>query len=168
MKNHKRLAELCLRSYHEQTFAINGVEVLVVDNNIVIRGTEPSSFTDIVRNLFGQIGYEFAAYSIYYRCLEIIDRRCPVYITGHSAGGAIAIYLSRLINAKEVVVFGCPRLSESAHNLYSYVYANDAVPKLLFPKKQHSGDLVELGKDRKRWYKLSVQDHFLFNYIGAL
>ena len=173
MINHGVLAQICLESYHAQTFSFDDVEVLVMPVNgcnvVAIRGTELSEWRDISRVLLGSGSFESAAYGVAMRLFKYIDAKKPTIITGHSVGGCIAIALSRMIDCSEVVVFGAIRASQLAGcKCTSYIHANDAVPKLLYPLCWTTGEKVYLAKHKRKSYKLSIKDHLLQGYIDEL
>lgn len=77
----------------------------------------------------------------------------PVYLYGHSLGGAVAKMLPMMmdLNVREIVTFGAPQCSSEvypqAHNLLEYRVAGDPVPHL--PLSWEDGGAVRrLGKTR--------------------
>lgn len=169
MRIHSRLAVMCHKSYIKETFSVDDVEVLIEDNTVAVRGTELRSVKDLLRNLLGPVGYQHAAESIYNGCLERLDLSRPITVTGHSAGAAIALYLGVLLGADNIVVFGCPKVPLNDIKATSYVFENDVVSKLPVFSCSHAGTVVRLGNLKKvKWYKPSLEDHWLHNYIKGL
>ena len=65
----------------------------------------------------------------------------PVYITGHSLGGALAVVATRFIDAQNIAAcytYGCPRVGDLdlakvfKTPIYRHVNASDAIPRLPF------------------------------------
>lgn len=203
-----KLAKLCEKSYTEKTFSTHGVEVLVervFDQQIIaIRGTEINKFDeksiikkikgtdgkDIIRNIFipdwyaegliGSAGVLWGAKSVIKVVGDFVIKSDPVWITGHSLGGGIAIPLTRLLhtrgfNVAGLVTFGCPRVLSWGHNLYSnikvvqYEYRNDIVPELLFWTFKKHLDRTHLGEPRSNKRKdRTWDDHKMELYTEAI
>jgi len=181
------LAKLCEKSYTEKTFSTHGIEVLVervFDQQVIaIRGTEIGKFDgknlikkiketdgkDVIRNIFipdwytegliGSSGVLWGAKAVTKVIGDFVIESDPVWVTGHSLGGAISIPLARLLQTRGfdvtgLVTFGCPRVLAWGHNLYSdikvvqYEYHNDIVPEMLsWTLKKHL-DRTHLGDPR--------------------
>lgn len=169
--SHKRLAELCLDSYHVSTFSVDDVEVLYFPINgynvVVIRGTELNEWRDLFRVAFAD--YRNAAHKVARKLVQRLNHSLPTVLAGHSAGGCIALHLSQLIDSNEVVTFGAPRISLLGEGVVtSYVHGNDMIPKLLYPFCWTSGEKRTLAKNKQKWYKYSIKDHLLQGYIENL
>ena len=144
---------------------IDGAQVHIAANAeevvVAFRGTEPTEFNDIKADLraFHHKGFHKGFYLEYKKVeAQVLDalsklKRAsprPVYITGHSLGGAMATVAAwHLPTAKALYTFGSPRALglKKAKQLkvphYRVVNNNDIVPKvppaLLFFK--HAGTL---------------------------
>ena len=82
-----------------------------------------------------------------------IDHELPLYVTGHSLGGALAAIASARIRPSDRVAacytFGCPRVGDTEFSeqlwkvpVYRLVHASDIVPRLPFAfGYRHAGDL---------------------------
>jgi len=82
-----------------------------------------------------------------------LDRRLPLYITGHSLGGALAAIASTRIRPSDRIAacytYGCPRVGngEFANQLwkvpvYRQVHSTDIVPRVPLPfGYRHAGDM---------------------------
>ena len=111
----------------------------------------------------------------------------PIYITGHSLGGALAILEAyRLISMdteiKEVVTFGCPKVgAKSFQERYNsklfgrttmYVNGNDIVPLLPPFRYYQVGYKLQIG-DKLSWYNPlkyigMFTDHIIENYSNSM
>jgi len=200
MVTHQELAKLCEKSYGKCTISRHGVEISI--NKIdgvwfcAIRGTQTDGINretikDVLRNVFasgwymegiaGHAGMLLGAKAIVGELTDYLPAGCPVWLTGHSQGGGIAIPLARLLvvrgyNVAGVTTFGCPLVLSFGRNLYEnikvhqYEYRNDIVPVLmkglLFRKHINR---VLLGPARsKRWRDRTWDDHSISLYIEAL
>jgi hypothetical protein len=201
------LAALCNRAYSEKTFASEDVEVLYrnVDGRHVyaIRGTETQLFTrggiiDLIRGaLFFRRGKMDAHFgfvdgwrAIKSELLEHYNRQeaGPLYLTGHSMGGAIAIVGTLDLLRDDFphyslgcVSFGSPRCidlddisqSESAamsHCCMDIVNTRDPIPSLFrFAGYDWGyGPFYIGGKDRAAWYRMRMKYHDIDEYRKIL
>ena len=132
---------------------------------IAFRGTEPKEFNDIKADLkaFHSNGYHKGFLQeyrklhddIYKKITEIQKKKKrPIYITGHSLGGAMAtICATYFSEAKELYTYGSPRaLSWSKSRKLEvphkrHVNNNDIVPKVPFAFMgwKHTGELCYLN-----------------------
>lgn len=169
--NHKLLADLCASSYKDHTFKEGDVEVLHEETEgahiYAIRGTELDSWKDIFRNLafwskstkdiHGHAGYVHGWHEIedelilhYYDQIGKGAAK-PMILTGHSAGGSIALagaYKLKLDREKEIplvecVTFGAPRCLDAGSmsdemrghmigGTTQYIHVRDQVPQMLW------------------------------------
>ena len=160
----------------KQQEVIKGVEIhyfIVTDEKrgvetIVIRGTSNLEnaltnidfklITDAKSGLKLHSGFTHAAQAIYRQITTHLNKKRPIYITGHSLGGAvaqiIAIYLQQDgYQLKEVITFGQPKVSNfSAAQSYPnlplirVVTPRDVIP--LIPPF----DIVEINKPDIYWH----------------
>lgn len=131
MVNYKTISTINRKAYETHTGRDNEVEFLVenIEDSIIIaiRGTE-SNLTDIVRDIRvypwfdKRIGWAHAGFLKGARVIEdeiteeILGHGAnkPIYVSGHSLGGAIALLLGKILhyerfNIQEIVTFGAPR-----------------------------------------------------------
>ncbi len=121
---------------------------------LAFRGTEPTKLADIRADLDAEMvsidGVEddqAKVHNGFYRAFKAVEEKvdevikrypeCPLYITGHSLGGALALMATRFVANKSLgacYTFGSPRACNSifARQIYTPVYrvvnASDAVP----------------------------------------
>lgn len=88
-------------------------------------------------------GFQRAYYSVASAIEKELEKfpNEPLYITGHSLGGALAVVATRFIDAKSIAAcytYGCPRVGDLElarvfkSPIYRLVNAADAVPRLPF------------------------------------
>jgi hypothetical protein len=92
--------------------------------------------------------------------LAKIDGELPLYITGHSLGGALAAIASTRIQPSDRIAacytFGCPRVGDGEFGdllwkvpVYRQVHSTDIVPRVPPPfGYRHAGDLRYIRKNR--------------------
>jgi triacylglycerol lipase len=146
------------------SFYVNGTEALIATLNLgdeseggmivlAFRGTQPSIkdvITDMKANLVsapegGRIHNGFLeAYQNVADQIEIIlnkYKELPLYITGHSLGGALALVATRYLGSDSTgatYIYGCPRVADDDFFLsirtpvYRIVNAADAVARVPF------------------------------------
>lgn len=146
-----------------EPFAENGTEAILVklapsadfEGMLVLafRGTQPTIkdiFTDIKTDLVsapggGRVhrGFLDAFQEVEPRIREALERHkgLPVYITGHSLGGALALVATRYFcsdSTGATYTYGCPRVADDTFftpiktPVYRIVNAADGVPKVPF------------------------------------
>jgi hypothetical protein len=195
---HFLLAEAAHRSYDNHTLVDNEIEVLIEDVPegllVAFRGTEANRFfsgngwVDILRDLRiipwydRRVGWHHAGFL---KGAQLIcdgyglrtALRGPVYVTGHSLGGALALAAGGLLKAsgcdvKQVVTFGAPKGIIGSPKIFKdiaitqYMYGNDIVPSLPFWWYRH-WNVVHIGpqelKAPAQW-----SDHSIGLYIKEL
>lgn len=149
---------------------------------IAFRGTEPNEFNDIKADLkaFHHEGYHKGFFEEYMKLHHEIEAKVeelqkvkprPIYITGHSLGGAMATVCATFYpEAKELYTYGSPRaLSWSKSKTLKvphkrHVNNNDIVPKVPFAfiGFRHTGELCYInyyGNIRKMttWQRIKDQ-----------
>lgn len=119
-----------------------------------------------------------------YAALQQIDTQDrPLWVTGHSYGGALALLWGQLLRARNplVATFGAPRvLCRDAAGAYEpcgwrFVNGYDLVPRLPSPLRgfRHALSLVGIG--RGGWLRYlftspsdSLRDHLISRYVETL
>jgi len=124
---------------------------------LVFRGTEPTSIEDIKTNISANLvpainatGQIHKGFQDSYRIIEkelveeldkYKDEKLPLYITGHSLGGALAITATKFLGSDSTgatYTFGGPRVGDDEFfkdiktPVYRVVNQADAVPRLPF------------------------------------
>jgi hypothetical protein len=142
-----------------ETFDSNGTQAILVGNSqysiLAFRGTEPTSFKDIrsdakanskrcssggnIHSGFSE-AYDEVSYQIEERLATSDVKDKPLYITGHSLGGALATVAAKKLSHKGGVAgcytFGSPRVGDAIWSsgikapIYRVVNAADAVTML--------------------------------------
>ncbi len=147
-----------------ECFAENGTEAMLVQLHkhkdfsgmlvLVFRGTQPNIkdvLTDIKADLVnadacnGRVhrGFQDAFKPLQKRIADALDQHqgLPLYITGHSLGGALALLATRLLCNDSIgacYTFGCPRVADDEFfkgiktPVYRVVNAADGVAKVPF------------------------------------
>lgn len=211
MISHKYLADLCAASYELYTFRSGDVEVAYHYSDdahiFAIRGTEISKFfsgggwMDMLRNIawwpksvdaieahagfahgWNEIKDDIKAYVV------ARDPSKPIVLTGHSAGGAIALVgayklLCDGFDVKSCVTFGAPRVLEQ-HDMQidvlgqlsrivtQYQIDKDPIPGMLKWTKYEHINSVFIGPgitgERAPWYKRRMKHHGVEKYCEAL
>ena len=183
MPSLKSLAQLCAESYSRHTIDAGATEAIceVIDGvpHVAVRGSQTTR--DWVRNLDTRLGIDpylggvhrgfLVAAEELWNCSEFVIWRSanlrddgPIYLTGHSQGGAVATLLAHWLARDSPFVrlatFGSPRvLSAPAAERYSWVeshvrvvHRDDLVPHVPSWRYAHVGTPVylntsELGRD---------------------
>jgi hypothetical protein len=177
---HRTLAELSLLVYSEWHDIIEGFEYRIDGQVVSIAGTKDGRdfFTD-ARFLprwedgLGLVsgGFWDVASDLSVRIAREV--RGPVTLTGHSAGGAIALLVganlaSHRMPVKEIVTYGAPRVGRlkilDDVNHCHYRYGRDLVTYLGI--RGSKGRLVKVGKPSKWWPNL--KDHSMLKYREAV
>lgn len=104
--------------------------------------------------------------------------RLPVFVTGHSLGGAMALIAGMTYPFERIVTFGAPRVGRDIHLTIAepsrhirYVNGNDPVPRL-FPtvvpfRFKHHGELRTIV-DKGHGGPNVLYDHSIVNYAEVL
>jgi hypothetical protein len=169
------LVELKLELVH--TFDKQGTQAFVARSPkyavIAFRGTE-KDYRDILSDIrirfyrdrqtgartstgFGQ-AYALVEQDVA-EAIAKIDRLLPLYITGHSLGGALAAIASTRIRPSDRIAacytFGCPRVGDGEFGdllwkvpVYRQVHSTDIVPRVPLPfGYRHAGELRYIRKN---------------------
>ena len=166
-------------------FDVDGAQAHIAANEkeiiVAFRGTEPNEFNDIKADLkaYHKDGFHGGFYNEYKKLQsDILDRLNklqramdrPIYITGHSLGGAMATVAAyHMPYASGLYTFGSPRAVSIFNKRklkvphYRTVNNNDIVPKvpMTFMGFKHCGTLQYLnfyGNIRKMTYWQRVKD----------
>lgn len=121
---------------------------------LAFRGTETTSFTDIKNDLRTNLvsapkgGRVHAGFlNAYQKAEEPLkamlkkEDHLPLYITGHSLGGALAMVATKYLDSDEVhatYTYGCPRVGDDKFYsniktpIYRVINAGDCVPRVPF------------------------------------
>lgn len=199
----KALFKICAKSYKEHTFVEKEVECFVTKYKgcqvVAFRGTEASKFfsgggwRDVIRDIRSipwkdkRVGWSHAGFLKGARAVvdkhlvKSLDRNIPIYVTGHSLGGALAINASALLHAegfiiKKVVTFGSPRtFTKDTVKLFrkTYIevdqYSNlgDPIPDVPFRffGYRHINEIHT--KRRRKGYSI-LRNHMIPHYKEAL
>lgn len=187
-----RLAELAALSYKRFTLSVGDVQILVVQEDgvvvVVVRGT--SSPLDWLRGLrfvpwyswrlgWCHSGFLKGARGVWSQLIGILaGMDGPVYLVGHSLGGAVATVLAAMLllvgrSPVALVTFGSPRVGAarlgkilSRVPTRRYVNGSDPVPLVpwLLGFYRHVGKVIELIDTDAA----IVGDHFMKDYIPHL
>lgn len=199
MITNKYLAKLCKKANAEKTFSAKNIQGLVVEypkvaNIVAFRGTEfkctPEGFKDLFTNFLAIPQYtddcgkvHRGAYNAAKAAIGEVEKRVtkdlPLYLVGHSLGGAIALLLAPIFIKKGykviVVTFGAPKVTYNdtttlaMYNQLSvtqFINRKDVVPSRFFTwpwtythiNRTHVGTI-----GNKSW-----QDHTIDSYIELL
>ena len=134
--------------------------------------------SDQIRDLLGGawsfgLRWHVVYHRMFLRLMHAIDPQLLAHpektvITGHSQGGAFALFASLLINPAQCVTFGCPAvfgrltLHKYSTPTLRYVHGNDIVPSL-FPGYQHVGKVTRLAGSGGK-----IEDHAIIEYVKAM
>jgi fermentation-respiration switch protein FrsA (DUF1100 family) len=152
---------------------------------VAFKGTSPTSLADWLRDLdavpqihpkLGMCHRGFLAGAL--QALEAIQaatKGCPVVLTGHSLGGALAALTGALMGAvgnpvAGVVTFGCPRVGFQGVRMAltgircaRYVHGDDIVPTVPWPYEHHTAQPIALAGSAD-----PIANHFISNYLEAM
>lgn len=201
--NHQRLAQICQLAKEQKTDSDKEVEFLYIEEEdcqiIAIRATEADAFfsgrgyIDVIRDLaiwpqkygkiYGHFGFIAGWDAISDEVAELLKGKThkPIYLTGHSLGGAIAMVgayalLQGDYNLQGAVTFGAPRtLNLDGYNYQhqilldikttQYQHARDPVPGFMKWTNYHHVDTTLLdGRRRKGWFSRRWRFHDLDLY----
>lgn len=102
----------------------------------------------------------------------------PVFVTGHSLGGAMALIAGMTYPFKRIVTFGAPRVGQDLHRTIAdparhirYVNGNDPVPRIVptfYPfQYRHHGEQRTIV-DQNHGGPNVLYDHSIVNYAEVL
>lgn len=160
-------------------FDCNGTQAYVMigtDKTVVtFRGTEPDKVQDWVTDIrrskvkhpFGKVhsGFDAALMNVWDAITERLESNtAPLYITGHSLGGALAtlavaeliVYADKLDLLKGLYTFGQPRVGDRKfaqtfnrhfNSTYRFVHNNDVVARVPWFGYSHIGGMTYLTAD---------------------
>jgi len=178
----KRLAKICEQSYSGvfdlkvlHSLNVKGVQSYILDFEdyciLVFRGTdEPKDWVqdfkiDFVNTVYGKMHKGFK------QSWDLVSREIrenlpdkPLFITGHSYGGALAFIAGLFIPHVEVVTFGCPKVMHKDYANYLKINhtrvrnCNDIVTQVPLKPYVHIGDLLYLDYFGKKYEKVSFFD----------
>jgi triacylglycerol lipase len=157
----------------EAFFTVDGTEAAIIDGGtfrvLVFRGTEPPRLaedflTDVKLKLVpwphgGRVaeGFSTAFLRVFQEILKVRDRlTAPLFITGHSLGGALAELAASQLRADGIPVratytFGCPRVGDAE-----------------FARSIASLPLYRVVNDRDIVARVPTIEHFGYHHVGTL
>lgn len=193
--NHKDLAAFSKLAYDEGLTNDSGVKYLIRTMDcctvLAIAGTD-FEWMDILRNLavwpksLGGIdthtGYANAWNSIedeIIRQLDLKPVRRPIIITGHSAGGGIALVaalqlIRNFYDVRAVVTFGAPKMgvwgdgSDLQDMTTQYAHSRDPVPSWLGYRYEHINRTYVGGSNSSHWFMKRMKYHRIGEYFKIL
>jgi predicted lipase len=180
----KKLATICLESYRGKfsgnvifSIDINGVQASIIDEDnyciLVFRGSderkdwEQDLKFNFVNTVYGKMhkGFKQSWDLVSSEIRKNLPNK-PLYITGHSYGGALAFISGIYIPHLNVVTFGCPRVMHK--NYFNYlkinhlrVRNNNDIVTMLPPKflgYTHVGELLYLDYNGNKSNKINLLD----------
>ena len=195
--NHLTLARICQESYHYVSFNLGECEAIIKYYDdcqvIAFRGTEAGAlfegagWLDVVRDMRvipwydNETGWVHAGFLKGGRraaefLADKLDKDLPIYCTGHSLGGALALMCAVKLfwqgfNIEGWVGFGSPKTQlstlEYGFTQWNYRHKADIVPLMpRFLGYRHNYPVVDLRPDPDR--KANWDDHGIDLYIKAL
>jgi len=178
----KKLAKICEQSYSGvfdlkvlHSLSVKGIQVYILDANdyaiLVFRGSdEPKDWVknfqvNFVNTVYGWMHKGFKhSWDLVSRDVRENLPNKPLYITGHSYGGALAFIAGLFIPHVEVITFGCPKVLHKDYPLYvkinhTRVRNNNDIVTLVPPKPYvHVGKLVYIDYNGKISNKIKFFD----------
>lgn len=152
---------------------------------VAFKGTSPSSLPDWLRDLdsvpqihprLGMCHRGFLTGALAaLEAIQAASKGCPVVLTGHSLGGALAALTGALLGAvgnpvASVVTFGCPRVGFQGVRMAltgircaRYVHGDDIVPTVPWPYEHHTAQHISLTGSAD-----PIANHFISNYLEAM
>jgi predicted lipase len=183
---HKTLLELAALAYEDWHYKIEGFEYRIDEYStctvVSIAGTK--DFKDLITDLrfiprfedgMGMVagGFFDVAVDMSMGIALSVPRGVPLVLTGHSAGGALALLCGAHIASngreiKEIVTFGAPRVGrlKVLDDVHHCMYRNGRDLVSYTGLRGSGGKLVKVGKASKWWPNLA--DHKLLRYAEAV
>lgn len=178
----KKLSKICEQSYSGvfdlkilHSFSVKGVQVYILDADdyaiLVFRGSDENKDwiknfqVNFVNTIYGWMHKGFKqSWDLVSSDIRNSLPNKPLYITGHSYGGALAFISGLFIPHVEVVTFGCPKVMRKGYPEYLKIShtrvrnCNDIVTMLPTKPYVHVGELIYLDYNGNKFSKISFFD----------
>lgn len=157
------------------TINIKGIQSYILDFEdycvLVFRGTDEQkdwiqdAKINFVNTVYGKMHKGFKqSWDLVSREIRNNLPNKPLYITGHSYGGALAFIAGLFIPHVEVVTFGCPKVMHKDYANYLKINhtrvrnCNDIVTQVPLKPYVHIGKLIYLDYYGKQYTKINFLD----------
>ena len=177
---HKTLAQFALMVYHDWHDIVEGFEYRIDGNVVSIAGTKDGKdlFTDArflprFEDGLGMVagGFWDVAQDMSLKIAR--ETSGPIILTGHSAGGALALLVgahmaSNWLPVEEIVTFGAPKVGrlkvlDNVHHC-KYRHGKDLVSYLGL--RGTKGPILKVGRASK--WRPNLDDHAMTNYARTV